>query len=91
MRSVPYKIQIPNGSFIIDIPSGIVSVSRLRTRTNRADRGGNKMTGNKPDETDSRLDLIVARLNVMAEEMEWMKEKLIRFQNALDILTGRFE
>jgi len=49
------------------------------------------MTGNKPDETDSRLDLIVARLNVMAEEMEWMKEKLIRFQNALDILTGRFE
>ena len=50
-----------------------------------------EMTGNKPDETDSRLDLIVTRLNVMAEEMEWMKEKLIRFQNALDILTGRFE
>ena len=46
------------------------------------------MTGNK---TDARLNLIVTQLNVMAEEMEWMKEKLIRFQNALDILTGRFE
>ena len=46
------------------------------------------MTGNK---TDARLNLIVTQLNVMVEEMEWMKEKLIRFQNALDILTGRFE